>query len=127
MEPSTYIPYDEVGITVAVVAAAFAFVVLAWNAIKAIHDWRQLARRPTDEKLADHERRIGHLEECCEEVRGKLQSDWEWQRDAAQMNKLMLRSIKVLLQHATDGNDVDGLRDMEREIDDYLVDHSGGR
>ena len=125
MEPSTYIPYDELGITVAVVAAAFAFVVLTWNAIKAIHDWRQLARRPTDDKLADHEQRIAKLEGCCDEVRGKLASDWEWQRDAAQMNKLMLRSIKVLLQHATDGDDVDGLRSMEREIDDYLVDHSG--
>ena len=117
--------YDELGITAAVVVAALAFVVLAWNAVKAIHDWREMARRPTSDKLADHERRISRLEGCCDEVRGKLQSDWEWQRDAGEMNKLMLRSIKALLQHATDGDDVDGLRSMEREIDDYLVDHQG--
>ena len=123
----SYLTFDEVGITAAVIASALAFVVLTWNAIKAIHDWRQLARKPSEDKMADHERRIAKLEECCSEVRGKLDADWEWQRDAGEMNKLMLRSIKVLLQHVIDGNDVDGLRSMEREIDDYLVEHTGGR
>ena len=120
----TYIPYESLGVTAAVIAAALAFMVLTWNAVKAIHDWRQLAKKPTDERIEDHERRISSLEECCSEVRGKLQSDWEWQRDASDMNKLMLRSIKHLMQHAIDGNDVQRLKDMEQEIDDYLLNHA---
>ena len=126
MESATvhYLAYDEVGITFAVVAIALAFVVLVWNAVKAIHDWRQLARRPTTDRLDDHERRISKLEECCEEVTGKLNADWEWQQDAAEMNKLLLKSIKQLLKHSIDGNDQDGLKQMEAEIDGYLVDHS---
>ncbi len=120
----TYIPYESLGITAAVMAAALAFLVLVWNAVKAIHDWRMLARRPTSDTLADHEQRIQKLEECCAEVRGKLDSDWKWQQDAADMNKLMLRSIKGLMQHALDGNDTDKLRQMEQEIDDFLLTHA---
>lgn len=119
-----YLTFDEVGITIAVIAVAMTFIVLTWNAVRAIHDWRQLAKKPTDDVIADHEQRISHLEECCSEVRGKLQSDWEWQRDTADMNKLMLRSIKHLMQHAIDGNDVQRLKDMEQEIDDYLLNHA---
>ena len=120
----TYIPYESLGVTAAVIAAALAFMVLTWNAVKAIHDWRALAKKPTDERIEDHERRISSLEECCSEVRGKLQSDWEWQRDASDMKKLMLRSIKHLIQHAVDGNDTQKLKDMEQEIDDYLLTHA---
>ena len=120
----TYIPYESLGITAAVMAAALAFLVLVWNAVKAIHDWRMLARRPTSDTLADHEQRIQKLEECCAEVRGKLDSDWKWQQDAADMNKLMLRSIKGLMQHALDGNDTGKLRQMEQEIDDFLLTHA---
>lgn len=119
-----YLAYDEVGITVAVAAIALAFVVLVWNAVKAIHDWRQMVRRPTDERLDDHEHRIKNLEECCDEVKGKLQSDWAFQQDEIAMNKLMLRSIKHLIQHAVDGNDTQKLEAMEQEIDDYLLNHA---
>lgn len=120
----TYIPYESLGITAAVMAAALAFLVLTWNAVKAIHDWRQMARKPTADLMADHEQRIQKLEECCAEVRGKLDSDWQWQQDASDMNKLMLRSIKGLMQHALDGNDTDKLRQMEQEIDDFLLTHA---
>ena len=118
-----YLTFDEVGITVAVIGIALAFVVLTWNAVKAIHDWRQIARKPTDEQLADHEVRISHLEECCTEVRGKLQNDWEFQQSEIEMNQLILCSIKQLLKHSIDGNDTEGLVKMEDAIDRYLVEH----
>lgn len=119
-----YLAFDEIGITVAVIAVALAFIVLVWNAVKAIHDWRSMARKPTDERIEDHERRIKSLEECCAEVRGKLQSDWEFQQDEVEMNRLMLKSIKQLIKHSLDGNDVDGLKNMEAEIDGYLLEHA---
>lgn len=119
-----YLAFDEIGITVAVIAVALAFVVLVWNAVKAIHDWRQMANKPTADIMADHERRISHLEECCNEVKGKLESDYQWQQDASEMNRLMLRSVKHLIQHAVDGNDTKKLEAMEQEIDDYLLTHT---
>ena len=117
----SYIAYDQLGITAAVMCAALAFVVLVWNAVKAIHDWRALAKKPTTDKIEDHEKRIVRLEECCEEVRGKLENDWEFQQTEVEMNRLMLKSIKQLLKHAIDGNDTAGLESVESEIDDYLM------
>lgn len=119
-----YLAFDEIGITFAVVGIAMAFVVLVWNTVKAIHDWRGMARKPTSDRIEDHECRILKLEECCDEVRGKLASDWEFRQDEIEMNRLMLKSIKQLLKHSIDGDDVDGLKAMEAEIDGYLVDHA---
>lgn len=119
----TYIPYESLGVTAAVIAAALAFMVLTWNAVKAIHDWRALAKKPTDERIEDHERRISSLEECCEEVHGKLDNDFEFQRSEIEMNRLVLSSLKTLLQHEIDGNDKAKLEAREQEIDKYLLEH----
>lgn len=125
METSvSYLTFDEVGITIAVIAVALAFIVLTWNAVKAIHDWRGLAKKPTADRIEDHEHRIVRLEECCEEVRGKLQNDWKFQQDSIAVNQLMLKSIKRLLQHSIDGNDTAKLLEMEQEIDNYLLKHA---
>lgn len=117
----SYIAYDQLGITAAVMCAALAFVVLVWNAVKAIHDWRALAKKPTTDRIEDHEKRIKALEECCDEVHGKLENDFEFQQAEVEMNRLLLKSIKQLLKHAIDGNDTAGLESVESEIDDYLM------
>ena len=119
-----YLAFDEIGVTFAVLAIAMAFIVLVWNTVKAIHDWRIMAKKPTVNRIDDHERRITRLEECCDEVKGKLASDWEFQQDEREMNRLMLKSIKQLLKHSIDGNDTDGLKKSEAEIDEYLVNHA---
>lgn len=119
----SYLTFDEVGITIAVIAVALAFIVLTWNAVKAIHDWRTLAKKPTADRIEDHEHRITHLEECCDEVKGKLASDYQFQREQADVNRLVLKSLKSLLQHAVDGNDTDKLEQREHDIDKFLLDH----
>ena len=116
-----YVPYESLGITAAVIAAALAFVVLAWNAVKAILDWRKLAGKQTADKLADHESRIKSLEDCCEEVHGKLNSDFQFQQDEKEFNVLMLEAIGQLLRHSIDGDDVEGLKAMDERINLYLI------
>ena len=119
-----YLTFDELGITVAVIATALAFVVLVWNAVKAIHDWRQLAKKPSDDRLADHEQRISHLEECCNEVTGKLNADWKFQEEEKEFNIIMLEAVGQLMKHALDGNDKDGLKAADEKIDKYLREKS---
>lgn len=126
-----YLTFDEVGITFAAIAVALAFIVLVWNASKAIKEWIASLKKPendridsTEEQLKDHEQRISNLEGCCVEVQTKLKNDWEFQRDETEMNRLMLKSIKQLLKHSIDGNDREGLKHMEDEIDGYLLDHT---
>ena len=119
-----YLTFDEVGITVAVIATALAFIVLAWNAVKAITDWRSMAKKPTDDRIEDHEQRISHLEECCAEVRGKLQNDWKFQEEEKEFNVIMLEAVGQLMKHALDGNDTDGLKAADEKIDRYLREKS---
>lgn len=126
----SYITFNEVGITLAAIAAACGFIALVWNAIKAIKEWIASLRKPTDDHISDveetvedHEKRITTLEECCEEVHGKLNSDWEFQQAEIEMNRLVLKSLKSLLQHEIDGNDKAKLEEREQEIDKYLLDH----
>ena len=118
-----YLTYDQIGITVAVIAAALAFVILVGNAVKTMAEWRQRATKPTDDTLADHEKRISDLEECCEEVQGKLKNDFKFQEEQAEVNRMVLKSLKSLLQHAVDGNDTKNLEQREQEIDKFLLDH----
>jgi len=116
--------WDNVAIAMAGILAMLSVIVLLWNAVKSIIEWKQAVHKPTDDVLANHEQRITHLETCCSEVTGKLQNDWQWQQDEAEMNRLMLKSIKQLLKHSLDGNDKDGLKAMEDEIDGYLLEHA---
>ena len=127
----SYLTFNEVGITVAVIAVACGFIALVWNAIKAIKEWIASLRKPTNDHISDvesqvenHENRIAKLEECCDEVRGKLQNDFKFQQDNIAVNQLMLKSIKRLLQHSIDGNDTAKLKEMEQEIDNYLLKHA---
>ena len=119
-----YLTFDEVGITIAVIAVALTFIVLTWNAVKAIHDWRQMARKPDEDRLEDHEKRIKRLEECCDEVRGKLQNDWAFHEEEKEFNVIMLEAVGQLMKHALDGNDKDGLKAADEKIDKYLREKS---
>ena len=119
-----YIEFSQIGITFAVFAAACAFVVIVFNASKAIHDWRMWLKKPTDDRIDDHERRIKTLEECCEDVHGKLQGDWTFQLEEKEFNVLMLEAVGQLMKHALDGDDRDGLMAADEKIDRYLREKS---
>ena len=116
-----YIQYDNLGITVAVIGAALAFIVLVWNAVKAITEWRKMAKKPTDDRFNDHEARISSLEEWVKRADQKLDEDYAFRQDEVLFNQLMLKSIKQLLSHEIDGNDKEGLVAMEKEIDSFLM------
>ena len=124
MESSiSYLPYDHIGITLAVIAAAMTFIVLAWNVVKAIHDWRAQARKPTADILSDHGVRIHKLEERADATERKLDGDWAFRQSEVEMNRLLLKAIRALLAHSIDGNGVDALKALDEEIGNYLVDH----
>lgn len=119
-----YIQFNEIGITFAVIVAAMTFVVLTWNAVKAILDWRAMAKKPTTDTITDHEQRISALESCCDEVRGKLKADWDFQKDEKDFNLIMLEAVGQLMKHALDGDDKDGLKAANEKIDKYLREKS---
>lgn len=119
--------YEQLQAFFIVLLGMCALIAAVSGACAAIVKFWRYAHKQSDEnasKIADHEQRITRLEGCCDEVRGKLQLDWEFQQDEIEMNRLMLRSIKHLIQHSVDGNDTKKLEMMEQEIDDYLLAHA---
>lgn len=131
MQPS-FLPYDDIGITIGVLGIALAFIVLVWNAVKAIKEWRQMANKPlthVQEQLNTIQPqiipnlgvRLESIEKRLAEHDTKLAKDWEFQQDETEFNKLMLKAIKQLLAHEIDDNDKEGLVNMEKEIDDFLL------
>lgn len=120
--------YEQLQAFFVVLLAMCALIAAVSGACAAIVKFWRYAHKQSDEnaeKLADHERRIVKLEECCEEVHGKLNSDYKFQQDEIEMNRLVLKSLKTLLQHAVDGNNTAKLEEREQEIDKYLLDHVG--
>ena len=83
-----------------------------------------MARKPDEDRLDDHEQRIRTLEECCSEVRGKLQNDWQFQEEEKEFNVIMLEAVGQLMKHALDGNDKDGLKAADEKIEKYLREKS---
>lgn len=119
--------YEQLQAFFVVLLAACALIAAVSGACAAVTKFWRYAHKQSDEnasKIADHEQRITRLEGCCDEVRGKLQSDFQFQKDEMEINQLMLKSIKRLLQHAVDGNDTKMLQEMEQEIDEYLLAHT---
>lgn len=118
--------YEQIQAFFIVLLGMCALIAAVSGACAAATKFWRYAHKQSDEnaeKLDDHEKRIATLEECCTEVKGKLESDWKWQQDATEMNRLVLKSLKSLLQHEIDGNDKAKLEEREQEIDKYLLDH----
>ena len=129
--------YDEITTTLLVIIGAIAVFNMFTAAAKG---WKELRKPDVDLREAveehdraiksekargeDHEKRISGLETCCDEVRGKLQNDWEFQRDEKEFNVIMLEAVGQLMKHAMDGNDTDGLKAADEKIDMYLREKS---
>lgn len=92
---------------VIVLAALLGFLILIWNAVKAVREMRKPAddlqawRRDVDEKLNHDHERLADLEEG---------------------NKVVCRGILALLSHEINGNSTDKLKASQQEMTNYLID-----
>lgn len=128
----TSITFDELLIVIGVITGVFTFIVLTFNVSKALREWRHIRNEPID-RLAEQlgqiqqqivpnlSERLSNIEAKLNRHEEKLLADFEFQQDEAEFNKLMLKSIKQLLQHEIDDNNKQGLIDIEKEIDAFLL------
>ena len=101
---------EALWITVGTLIALLTISVLVMNAIRL---FRELRKPDADEEKSvqaklrtDHER-LTRLETSTQKQEEELQ--------------LLLRSNLVIIHHMVDGNSVQGLKDMQKQIEDYLV------
>ena len=94
------------GVLVAVIIIAKAATDLMINA-KKLKAPEQVEEKSMQEKLnSDHER-LSKLESATEKQEKEMQ--------------LLLRSQVAMLHHMIDGNGVDGLKTMQKQIEDFMV------
>lgn len=91
---------------VVVLAALLGFIVLIWNAIKAIREWR----KPQDD-----------LQAWRRDVDTKLNNDNDRLTDVEAGINVILRSNLAMLSHEINGNSSDKLLQSQKEITDYLI------
>lgn len=92
---------------VIVLAAILGFIVLVWNAIKAVREWR----KPADD-----------LQSWRRDVDTKLNQDHQRLTELENGNRVVCRGILALLSHEINGNSTDKLKASQQEITDYLID-----
>lgn len=91
---------------VVVLAALAGFLVLLWNAVKAIREWR----KPQDD-----------LQAWRRDVDTKLNNDNNRLTDVETGINVILRSNLAMLSHEINGNSSDKLLQSQKEITDYLI------
>lgn len=102
---------------------------IAINAgILVIITWYKKLRKPQDtqnERLANLEERMN----SCEENYRKLQDDLaeaskelnEIDQDNRAFQRIIVKSLQALSEHAIDGNNVEQLKNTVNELNDYLL------
>ena len=101
---------EALWITLGTLAAIAALVLLILQLIRHIRELRepsQNAARGLHERLRTDHDRLSTLEQSTERQEEEL--------------KLILRAQIVLMHHIVDGNGVENLKAMQRQIEEYLV------
>lgn len=79
--------------------------------------WHKSAEEP-QEKMRDKIDRIEERVEKLEIARSEDQAKFD---GAAFGGEVMMKAVLALLSHSIDGNNVDGLKDAKKEVNNYLV------
>ena len=101
---------EAVWITLGTLAAMAALALLVLQLIRHVRELRQPGlsdAKTVQEKLRSDHARLNTLEQATTRQEQEL--------------KLLLRSQIVLMHHIVDGNGVENLKAMQRQIEEYLV------
>ncbi len=110
---ATFTPADVYSFLI----AASACIVTVSGAIGIIVKWVQAAKKPNEtqnKRLDEIERRLTKHEEM-------LINDDRRQKDLEEGNRVTMTALLALLRHSIDGNDVTGLKDAEKALQQYLT------
>lgn len=127
------VQFDEVTTFVLMLIGVMTFIVLTFNVSQAIRTWKHQGKQPL-EKLEDKieeiepkiipnlEDRLERIEKTLERHDEKLEGDWEFREETKDFERLMISSMKTLVEHLGDGEEKD-IDELGKELDKYLIDH----
>ena len=101
---------------VVILIAILSVIVLINNAVKAL---REMTKPVTDLR-----KEIDKINDRLDRVDEKLEDDYQSMRREKERGKMLLKGVKQLVDHAIDGDNIDEMTKVKKEIEDYLVEHS---
>lgn len=101
--------FTEIETFVLVLGALLGFIVLIYNAVKAI--------KALTQPMKEISGRLDRVEE-------KLENDWSALQHQGELYKLLLKGVRQLIIHEIDGNDVKNLENLKERIDEYLIENA---
>ena len=81
-----------------------------------------LAKEKASTPHRENEQRITRLEAEVDDIKELLKSDKTDIEKLERGNKIMLHSLRALLEHGIDGNNTDKMIAAAEELDNYLID-----
>ena len=127
------VQFDDVTTFILMLIGLMTFIVLTFNVSQAVRTWKNQGKQPL-EKLEDKieeiepkivpnlEVRLSHIEKTVERHEEKLQADWAFREETKDFERLMISSMKTLVEHLGDSEEKD-IDDLGKELDKYLIDH----
>lgn len=123
-DPIMFTPHDLwnifLAICGAITATAAAFVVV----LKVIDFFRK-PNKEQDRRISSLEERVNAIDERLEDGNKHFEAHdkqmIEIETSMKKNNRLVIESLKVLIEHDVDGNNIDSLRQMNHKIDKYLL------
>jgi hypothetical protein len=99
---------ENYNISVVLIIEILGAIVTFFAAYAAVHKWIIQPYKNRNDKIDENERRIDELEKVNAEI--------------VAMQKLQLKSQLAAIDHELTGNGVDNLKNIKKEIQNFLVD-----
>ena len=111
-----FFEYMDLATFTIILIAILSVIALVNNAIKAIKEMTK--------PITDLRRDIDKLNNRLDEVDEKLEEDYRTLEHEQELDRLLLKSVRQLLEHSIDGNNVQAMVDMNNEIDKFLINNA---
>lgn len=82
------------------------------------------AKKPTadlEAMVKEHTKRLDENDEKFKEYDKHFKNDYDRFKELEDGNKIILKGMLALLKHSTDGNDLEGIKRVEDDLEEYLI------
>ena len=123
-EPITMTPLELWNIFMAICGAIVAISAAVAVIIKVINHFKAPDKKQ-DQRITDLENGMQDIKKRLDDGdrHFKEQDEHMKQMEASQKRweKVMIESLRVLIEHGIDGNNIEGMKEQKKEIDAYLL------
>lgn len=103
------------------VCAAIVTISAAIGVIAKALDKARAPEKEQNERLNNHDKRIGALEDIANRFKEYFDNDDRRFKEIERTNKITVSALLAILKHSLNGNDIESLKQAERSLEEYLI------